>query len=64
MTRLRAFAPTASGTPALRRFILFVLIALLAVAPAMGLRLTGWRPDPVADALLFGVAVLAALDAQ
>ncbi|MCI3130782.1 sodium:proton exchanger [Phenylobacterium aquaticum] len=44
----------------MRRFVLLILMTLLAVAPAMGLRLTGWRPDPVADALLFGVAVLAA----
>jgi cation:H+ antiporter len=44
----------------MRRFVLLVLMTLLAVAPAMGLRVTGWRPDPVTDALLFGVAVLAA----
>lgn len=44
----------------MRRFIGLVLITLLATAPAMGLRLSGWRPDPVADALIFGVAVLAA----
>lgn len=44
----------------MRRFVLLVMMTLLAAAPAMGLRLTGWRPDPVTDALLFGVAVLAA----
>lgn len=44
----------------MRRFVLLVIMSLLAAAPAMGLRLTGWRPDPVTDALLFGVAVLAA----
>ncbi|OYX73624.1 MAG: sodium:proton exchanger [Caulobacter sp. 32-67-35] len=44
----------------MKRFVLLVLITLLAAAPAMGLRLSGWRPDPVADALVFGVAVLAA----
>lgn len=44
----------------MKRFVLLVLITLLAIAPAMGLRLSGWRPDPVADALVFGVAVLAA----
>ncbi|AZS19389.1 sodium:proton exchanger [Caulobacter flavus] len=44
----------------MRRFMLLVLAALLAAAPAMVLRITGWRPDPVADALFFGVAVLAA----
>ena len=44
----------------MRRFVLLVLMTLLAAAPALGLRLSGWRPDPVTDALLFGVAVLAA----
>lgn len=44
----------------MRRFVFLVLVTLLATAPAMGLRLSGWRPDPVADALIFGVAVLAA----
>ncbi|WP_082765423.1 MULTISPECIES: sodium:proton exchanger [unclassified Phenylobacterium] len=44
----------------MKRFVFLVLITLLATAPAMGLRLSGWRPDPVVDALVFGVAVLAA----
>lgn len=42
------------------RFVFLVVMTLLAAAPAMGLRLSGWRPDPVVDTLVFGVAVLAA----
>mgnify|MGYP000049966377 CR=1 FL=1 len=44
----------------MRRFVLLVFTTLLAATPAMALRLTGWRPEPVMDAVLFGVAVLAA----
>ena len=44
----------------MRRFLIFVAIALLATAPAVLFRLLGIRPSPVADAAIFGVAILAA----
>lgn len=44
----------------MKRFLFFVCIALAAVLPAVVLRLTGWRPGPVVDTAVFGVAVLAA----
>jgi hypothetical protein len=42
------------------RFVFLVVMTLLTAAPAMGLRISGWRPDPVVNTLVFGVAVLAA----
>ncbi len=44
----------------MRRFLAYLALALLMAMPAMYLRLTGLRPDPVIDAGVFGVAVLAA----
>ena len=44
----------------MRSFVLWVGVALAAVVPAMVLRATGARPDPLLDALVFGVAILAA----
>ncbi|MHB0670479.1 hypothetical protein [Roseomonas mucosa] len=44
----------------MRRFLLLVLVAVLAMVPALALRLTGLRPNPIADAAIFGVAILAA----
>lgn len=44
----------------MRRFLILVAIALLATAPAVSFRLLGLRPSPVADAAIFGVAILAA----
>ncbi|MDO8767546.1 MAG: sodium:proton exchanger [Burkholderiaceae bacterium] len=35
-------------------------IALIGIAPAIVFRLSGWRPNPVLDMAVFGVAVLAA----
>lgn len=44
----------------MRRFVIFVAIALLATVPAILFRLMGLRPSPVLDAAVFGVAILAA----
>ena len=44
----------------MKRFLTLVAIAVLATVPALILRATGWRPNPVADAAVFGIAVLAA----
>ena len=44
----------------MKRFLTLVAIAVLATVPALVLRTTGWRPNPVADAAVFGIAVLAA----
>lgn len=42
----------------MKRFLIYVAVAVLAAAPAIVLRLTGWRPSPVLDAGVFGLAVL------
>jgi len=44
----------------LRRFCTYLAIAFIATVPAIGLRVAGWRPDPLLDAALFGSAILAA----
>jgi cation:H+ antiporter len=44
----------------MRRFTYLVTIALLAAAPAIASRMLGWQPGPVADAAIFGIAILAA----
>lgn len=44
----------------LGRFAAYVGFALLVCAPAVLLRLEGWRPNPLLDAALFGGAILAA----
>ncbi|MES2319145.1 MAG: sodium:proton exchanger [Pseudomonadota bacterium] len=44
----------------MKRFLAFVGIALLAVLPAVVLRMTGWRPGPLLVTAIFGVAVLSA----
>ena len=44
----------------MKRFILLVLLALAAMAPAMLFRLNGWDPSPLVNTAIFGVAVLAA----
>lgn len=44
----------------MRKFLYWLGLALAAVAPAMAMRVTGARPDPLLDSLLFGVAILAA----
>ncbi len=43
-----------------RKFMVWLCVALAAVIPAMALRYTGARPDPLLDALVFGAAILAA----
>jgi cation:H+ antiporter len=47
-------------TAALGRFVAYLGIAIAATIPAILLRLGGWRPDPLLDAALFGIAILAA----
>lgn len=44
----------------MRKLWLSIAIALLAMLPAIYLRATGWRPDPILDAAVFGAAILAA----
>lgn len=44
----------------MKRFVILVVVALLASAPAVVLRVVGSRPDPLMDAAIFGVAILAA----
>lgn len=44
----------------MRKLWISIGIALLFTLPAIYLRATGWRTDPVLDAALFGVAILAA----
>lgn len=45
----------------MKRFILLVVIAVLASAPAVVLKGMGFRPGPLVDAAIFGVAILAAV---
>lgn len=44
----------------MRRFLLLLVIAVLAVLPAIYFRTTGWRPGPLIDAAVFGGAILSA----
>ena len=44
----------------MKRFLTLLAIALIGIAPAIVFRLSGWRPNPVLDMAVFGVAVLAA----
>ena len=44
----------------MKRFLVFLAAALAAVVPAAIFRLSGWRPHPVVDTAVFGMAVLAA----
>lgn len=44
----------------LGRFTTYLAVAVAATVPAITLRLGGWRPDPLLDAALFGLAILAA----
>jgi len=44
----------------MKRFLVLVAIAVLAVTPAVLFRTFGWRPGPLLDTAVFGVAVLAA----
>lgn len=53
---MKAAAPQAT----LRRFAGYLGVAVAATLPALVLRFGGWRPNPLLDAALFGVAILAA----
>ena len=44
----------------MKRFVFLVVVAVLASAPAVVLRVIGLRPSPLVDAAIFGVAILAA----
>lgn len=44
----------------MKRFLLLLGIALVAILPAAIFRFSGFRPNPVLDTAVFGVAVLAA----
>lgn len=44
----------------MKRFLMLVAIAVLATVPALILRVMGWRPNPVLDSAVFGVAMLGA----
>lgn len=49
------------ATPlSLRQFGLYLALAVAAMVPALALRIGGWRPNALLDALLFGLAILAA----
>lgn len=44
----------------IRRLIISILIAAAATLPALLFRYWGYRPDPIVDATVFGIAILAA----
>lgn len=44
----------------MKRFLVLLGIALAAIVPAAVFRFSGWRPNPVLDTAVFGIAVLAA----
>ena len=44
----------------MKKFLIYLLIALLAVVPALVMRFSGLNPNPLIDAAAFGVAILAA----
>jgi cation:H+ antiporter len=46
--------------PSMRQFLILLALAVAATIPAIVLRIEGWRPNPILDAALFGVAILAA----
>lgn len=50
----------AAPAPSLRRFWIYVGIALAVTLPALVLRVEGWRPNALLDAALFGIAILSA----
>jgi len=59
-TTLTDATEATTKTAALGRFVAYLGIAIAATIPAILLRLGGWRPDPLLDAALFGIAILAA----
>jgi cation:H+ antiporter len=60
LLRLSGSFHPAEASIALRRFLILVAIALVAIAPAVFFRLMGLRPSPLLDAAVFGIAILAA----
>ncbi len=44
----------------MRKLWFSIAIAVLVMVPAIYFRSTGWRPDPIVDAAVFGAAILAA----
>ena len=44
----------------MRKLWTSIAIAILAIIPAVYFRAVGWRPDPILDAAVFGIAILAA----
>lgn len=44
----------------MKRFLSLIAIAVIATLPAVVFRVVGLRPDPILDAAIFGVAILAA----
>lgn len=44
----------------MKRFAFLIAVAMLAATPASGLMMSGWRPSPILDAAIFGMAILAA----
>lgn len=44
----------------MKKFLLLLSLAVMAIVPAAVFRITGWRPNPVVDTAVFGLAVLAA----
>lgn len=44
----------------MKRFAFLITVAVLAATPALGLMISGWRPSPILDAAIFGMAILAA----
>ena len=60
MTTQVDLSPSGTHPASLRRFVMLVALTALAMIPAIILRIEGWRPNPLLDALLFGAAILAA----
>ena len=44
----------------MRKLWISIAVAVVAMLPAIYFRATGWRPDPLLDAAIFGIAILAA----
>jgi cation:H+ antiporter len=44
----------------MRQFVVLLAITAAAMVPAIVLKTIGWRPNPLVDAILFGIAILGA----
>lgn len=53
-------AAAVSKRPSMQQFLTVLALAVAATIPAIVLRIEGWRPNPLLDAALFGIAILAA----